>query len=210
MAHGWEMKAHGVGVTFPGSRDRYDSTANATLIGLLEHQIQRLKSDGCQLPWLSEYVRYSAAILSWTCNWLASPSSSCFLDESLLHHYGPEVARLLTSSVNGPGGLPATAGSLLQGRHVIMTVAPRQELIERLQARRGQQVHWDWASAYGNRLDEFLAISDSRLVTLVEALEQSGVSVTRVHVRGSQVVDESMVQLKEGLQQIVEETRYEP
>ena len=63
------------------------------------------------------------------------------------------------------------------------------EILRRLDMRRGQPVHWDWAQAYGDRLEEFLDKSQDRLETLVYILKSHGVRLYTIEVVGDSADD---------------------
>ena len=169
---------------------------NRAFGSLLPLHIDRLQRDGCQLPHLSEYVSHTAQILSWCWNWeYRSPTSpSLFLNESLLHHFGSELCQALESSASFLKSPKLDrhqkfADFLGPRMSVILTTAPRMEILRRLDMRRGQPVHWDWAQAYGDRLEEFLDKSQDRLETLVYILKSHGVRLYTIEVVGDSADD---------------------
>lgn len=117
-----------------------DPNAGPLFSALLQNHLNRLILDGCHQPYLSSYLQHTAAILTMEYSRAVSVGRpACFLNESLLHHYGPEVAHQL----NTRAADTSRNAILYPNRFVVMTAAPRSEILERLEARRGQHVHWD-------------------------------------------------------------------
>jgi len=181
---------------------------------LLERHVSRLRSDGCRLPYLSEYVRHTASILSWSWDARGPSNHAYFLNESLLHHFGPEIAELLATSSERPKSLlpfPYDVSEILgKRRSVIMTTSPRLEVLQRLESRRGEKVHWDWASAYGDRLGEFLDKSEDRTLSLVGALERHGVRIITVEVQSNKADGSLISFMRNAVALIDEEMRGNP
>lgn len=194
--HGWALNPSSANLF--NSNSFFSKDSNEAFSCLLEQQARRLREDGCKLPYLSEYMRHTASILSRSWSWRMHGSlmPSCFMNESLLHHFGPEIVTLLAPPRPPPQKnikqinytqLAELADRILGNlnrRFVIMTTSPRLEVLQRLESRRGQEVSWDWVSAYGERLDEFLDNSEDRLHALVEVLEKHGAHIIKVEVRG--------------------------
>jgi len=121
-------------------------------VELLEKQIRRLKEDGCKLPYLSEYIRHSASIISRYQSLGISRSSNpaYFINESILHHFGPEILQILLkpttfSEPENQSQKEIFKDHLINNRRfVFMTFSPWPEILQRLRNRKGQKVSWDW------------------------------------------------------------------
>lgn len=155
-----------------------ETTIDAALNCLLLQQVRRLSRDGCRQPWLGHYHAYCTINLLQSRQARREPIGPTFLDESLLHHFGPELVELSASHAN-----EVVIEDFIGAQcAVIHVVAPRPEVLERLEERRGLPIHWDWASAYGERLNDFLDVSEERIQSLINLLKDYGVQVATVEI----------------------------